>query len=76
MVVVVVDVNVNGLVDLFVGLKNYDVGVMLCEYFVKVIGGSGEVVIFDGILVVLIFECVCGCKVGFVKFLNVKFVDM
>src|ERR1700761_2997178 len=42
-VVVAVDANANGPVDSFVGSKNFDAGVMSCEYLGKAIGGTGEV---------------------------------
>lgn len=74
-VVVAVDANANGPVDSFVGSKNYDAGVMSCEYLAKAIGGSGEVAILDGIPVVPILERVRGCKAGLAKFPNVKLVD-
>ena len=63
-VVVAVDANANGPVDSFVGSKNYDAGVMSCDYLAKAIGGSGEVAILDGIPVVPILERVRGCKAG------------
>ncbi|HGL4258633.1 substrate-binding domain-containing protein [Burkholderia dolosa] len=74
-VVVAVDANANGPVDSFVGSKNYDAGVMSCEYLAKAIGGAGEVAILDGIPVVPILERVRGCKAGLAKFPNVKLVD-
>jgi ribose transport system substrate-binding protein len=74
-VVVAVDANANGPVDSFVGSKNYDAGLMSCEYLAKSIGSSGEVAILDGIPVVPILERVRGCKAALAKFPNVKIVD-
>jgi ribose transport system substrate-binding protein len=74
-VVVAVDANANGPVDSFVGSKNYDAGVMSCEYLGKAIGSTGEVAILDGIPVVPILERVRGCKAALTKFPNIKIVD-
>ncbi|NVH77428.1 substrate-binding domain-containing protein [Paraburkholderia sp. JPY432] len=74
-VVVAVDANANGPVDSFVGSKNYDAGVMACDYLAKSIGGSGEVAILDGIPVVPILERVRGCKAALAKSPGVKLVD-
>ncbi len=74
-VVVAVDANASGPVDSFVGSKNYDAGLMACEYLAKSIGGSGEVVILDGIPVVPILERVRGCKAALEKAPGVKLVD-
>ncbi|RZF27742.1 LacI family transcriptional regulator [Paraburkholderia sp. UYCP14C] len=74
-VVVAVDANANGPVDSFVGSKNYDAGVMACDYLAKSIGGSGEVAILDGIPVVPILERVRGCKAALAKAPGVKLVD-
>ncbi len=74
-VVVAVDANANGPVDSFVGSKNYDAGVMSCEYLGKAIGSTGEVAILDGIPVVPILERVRGCKAALAKFPNIKLVD-
>ena len=74
-VVVAVDANASGPVDSFVGSKNYDAGLMACEYLAKAIGGSGEVVILDGIPVVPILERVRGCKAALEKAPGVKLVD-
>jgi ribose transport system substrate-binding protein len=41
-VVVAVDANANGPVDSFVGSKNYDAGVMSCEYLGKAIGSRAK----------------------------------
>ncbi|SMG60979.1 substrate-binding domain-containing protein [Paraburkholderia susongensis] len=75
-VVVAVDANANGPVDSFVGSKNYDAGVMACDYLAKSIGGSGEVAILDGIPVVPILERVRGCKAALAKSPGVKLVDV
>ncbi|HEX3381070.1 MAG TPA: substrate-binding domain-containing protein, partial [Paraburkholderia sp.] len=74
-VVVAVDANANGPVDSFVGSKNYDAGVIACDYLAKSIGGSGEVAILDGIPVVPILERVRGCKAALAKSPGVKLVD-
>jgi ABC-type sugar transport system substrate-binding protein len=66
-VVVAVDANANGPVDSFVGSKNYDAGVMACDYLAKAIGDKGEVAILDGIPVVPILERVRGCKAALPK---------
>lgn len=74
-VVVAVDANANGPVDSFVGSKNYDAGLMACEYLAKAIGDKGEVAILDGIPVVPILERVRGCKAALAKHPDVKLVD-
>src|ERR1700712_1925225 len=74
-VVVAVDANANGPVDSFVGSKNYDAGVMSCEYLGKALNSTGEVAILDGIPVVPILERVRGCKAALAKFPNIKIVD-
>jgi ribose transport system substrate-binding protein len=74
-VVVAVDANADGPVDSFVGSKNYDAGLLSCQYLAKAIGGSGEVAILDGIPVVPILERVRGCKAALAKFPGVKLVD-
>ena len=76
MIVVAVDANANGPVTSFVGSKNYDAGLMACEYLGKAIGGKGEVVILDGIPVVPILERVRGCKDSLAKFADIKLVDV
>jgi ribose transport system substrate-binding protein len=75
-VVVAVDANASGPVDSFVGSKNYDAGVMACEYLGKALGGTGEVAILDGIAVVPILERVRGCKAAFEKMPGMKLVDV
>ena len=52
LVVAAVDANAKGPVDTFVGSKNYDAGVMACEYMGKALDGKGDVAILDGIPVV------------------------
>ena len=74
-VVVAVDANANGPVDSFVGSKNYDAGVMACDYLAKAIGDKGDVAILDGIPVVPILERVRGCKAALAKHPDVKVVD-
>lgn len=74
-VVVAVDANANGPVDSFVGSKNFDAGMMACEYLGKALGGSGEVAILDGIAVVPILERVRGCKAALAKMPGIKLVD-
>ncbi len=74
-VVVAVDANANGPVDSFVGSKNYDAGVMACDYLAKAIGDKGDVAILDGIPVVPILERVRGCKAALAKHPDVKLVD-
>ncbi len=74
-VVVAVDANANGPVDSFVGSKNYDAGLMSCDYLAKAIGDKGEVAILDGIPVVPILERVRGCKAALEKHPDVKIVD-
>jgi ribose transport system substrate-binding protein len=74
-IVVAVDANANGPVDSFVGSKNYDAGLMACDYLAKAVGGKGEVVILDGIPVVPILERVRGCKDSLAKFPDIKLVD-
>jgi len=74
-VVVAVDANANGPVASFVGSKNYDGGLMACDYLAKAIGGKGDVAILDGIPVVPILERVRGCKAALAKYPDVKLVD-
>ncbi len=74
-IVVAVDANANGPVDSFVGSKNYDAGVMACDYLAKSIGDKGDVAILDGIAVVPILERVRGCKASLAKHPDVKLVD-
>ncbi len=73
-VVVAVDANAKGPVDSFVGSKNYDAGVMACEYLGKALSGKGDVAILDGIPVVPILERVRGCKDAFKKYPDIKIV--
>ena len=74
LVVVAVDANAQGPVDSFVGSKNYDAGLLACEYLGKSIGGKGEVAILDGIPVVPILERVRGCQDALKKFPGIKMV--
>ena len=74
LVVAAVDANAKGPVDTFVGSKNYDAGVMACEYMGKALGGKGDVAILDGIPVVPILERVRGCKDALAKFPSMKIV--
>lgn len=74
-VVVAVDANAQGPVDSFVGSKNYDAGVMACDYLAKSLSGRGEVAILDGIPVVPILERVRGCKASLAKYPGLKLVD-
>ena len=74
LVVAAVDANAKGPVDTFVGSKNYDAGVMACEYMGKALGGKGDVAILDGIPVVPILERVRGCKDALKKFPGIKIV--
>ena len=74
LVVAAVDANAKGPVDTFVGSKNYDAGVMACEYMAKAIDGKGNVAILDGIPVVPILERVRGCKDALKKFPGIKIV--
>lgn len=74
LVVAAVDANAKGPVDTFVGSKNYDAGVMACEYMGKALGGKGDVAILDGIPVVPILERVRGCKDALQKFPGIKIV--
>src|ERR1035437_6895641 len=71
-IVVAVDANAKGPVDSFVGSKNYDAGLMACEYMAKSLDGKGEVAILDGIPVVPILERVRGCKDSLKKFPGIK----
>ena len=73
-IVVAVDANAKGPVDSFVGSKNYDAGVMACEYMGNAMGGKGDVAILDGIPVVPILERVRGCKDALKKFPDMKIV--
>lgn len=73
-VVVAVDANAKGPVDSFVGSKNYDAGVMACEYLGKALSGKGDVAILDGIPVVPILERVRGCKDALKKYPDIKIV--
>jgi ribose transport system substrate-binding protein len=73
-VVAAVDANAKGPVDTFVGSKNYDAGVMACEYMGKALDGKGDVAILDGIPVVPILERVRGCKDALKKFPGIKIV--
>ena len=74
LVVAAVDANAKGPVDTFVGSKNYDAGVMACEYMGKALDGKGDVAILDGIPVVPILERVRGCKDALAKFPGMKIV--
>ena len=74
LVVDAVDANAKGPVDTFVGSKNYDAGVMACEYMGKALNGKGDVAILDGIPVVPILERVRGCKDALKKFPEIKIV--
>ena len=74
LVVAAVDANAKGPVDTFVGSKNYDAGVMACEYMGKARNGKGDVAILDGIPVVPILERVRGCKDALKKFPEIKIV--
>ena len=74
LVVAAVVANAKGPVDTFVGSKNYDAGVMACEYMGKALGGKGDVAILDGIPVVPILERVRGCKDALAKFPGMKIV--
>ena len=73
-IVAAVDANAKGPVDTFVGSKNYDAGVLACEYMGKALGGKGDVAILDGIPVVPILERVRGCKDALQKFPGIKIV--
>ena len=73
-IVAAVDANAKGPVDSFVGSKNYDAGVMACEYMGNAMGGKGDVAILDGIPVVPILERVRGCKDALKKFPDMKIV--
>jgi len=73
-IVAAVDANAKGPVDTFVGSKNYDAGVMACEYMGKALDGKGDVAILDGIPVVPILERVRGCKDALKKFPGIKIV--
>lgn len=73
-IVAAVDANAKGPVDTFVGSKNYDAGVLACEYMGKALGGKGDVAILDGIPVVPILERVRGCKDALKKFPDIKIV--
>ncbi len=73
-VVVAVDANAKGPVDSFVGSKNYDAGVMACDYLGKALSGKGDVAILDGIPVVPILERVRGCKDALKKYPDIKIV--
>ena len=74
LIVAAVDANAKGPVDTFVGSKNYDAGVMACEYMGKALDGKGDVAILDGIPVVPILERVRGCKDALKKFPGIKIV--
>ena len=73
-IVVAVDANAKGPVDSFVGSKNYDAGVMACDYMAKSLDGKGDVAILDGIPVVPILERVRGCKDALQKYPGMKIV--
>lgn len=73
--VIAVDANASGPVDAFVGSKNYDAGVMACDYLARNIGQSGSVAILDGIAVVPILERMRGCKAGLSKYPDIRVVD-
>lgn len=74
LVVAAVNANAKGPVNTFVGSKNYDAGVMACEYMGKALDGKGDVAILDGIPVVPILERVRGCKDALKKFPGIKIV--
>jgi ribose transport system substrate-binding protein len=61
-IVVAVDANASGPVDMFVGSKNKDAGYQSCRALADAIVGKGEVAILDGIPVVPILQRVEGCK--------------
>ncbi len=71
-VVVTVDASAKGPVDTYVGSKNYDAGLLACEYLGKALGGKGDVAILDGIAVTPILERVNGCKDALKKFPGIK----
>jgi ribose transport system substrate-binding protein len=73
-IVVAVDANAQGPVDSFVGSKNYDAGVMACDYLAKNLSGKGDIAILDGIPVVPILERVRGCKDALKKYPGMKIV--
>ncbi len=73
-VVVTVDASAKGPVDTYVGSKNYDAGLLACEYLGKALGGKGDVAILDGIAVTPILERVNGCKDALKKFPGIKIV--
>ena len=73
-IVVAVDANAKGPVDSFVGSKNYDAGLMACDYMAKSLDGKGDVAILDGIPVVPILERVRGCKDALQKYPGMKIV--
>ncbi|GHD55223.1 ABC transporter substrate-binding protein [Jeongeupia chitinilytica] len=75
-VTVAVDAQAQGPIDSFVGSKNYDAGVMACDYLAKNIGSSGDVAILDGIPVVPILERVRGCKAALAKYPGIKIVSV
>lgn len=70
-VVVVVDVVVEG-VDVIVMLDNIMVGVEFCKFIVDKLQGKGNVVIVNGLLVLVVMDCVIGCKVEFKKLFGIK----
>ena len=73
-VVVTVDASAKGPVDTYVGSKNYDAGLLACEYLGKALGGKGDVAILVGIAVTPILERVNGCKDALKKFPGIKIV--
>ncbi|MFP8965666.1 ABC transporter substrate-binding protein [Pokkaliibacter sp. CJK22405] len=75
-ITVAVDAQAEGPIDSFVGSRNYDAGVMACQYLAKNIGEKGNVAILDGIPVVPILERVRGCKDALGKYPDIKIVSV
>lgn len=74
-IVVAVDANAAGPVDMFVGSKNKDAGYQSCRALADAIGGKGEVAILDGIPVVPILQRVEGCRQALAEYKDIKLVD-
>ncbi|KAF1048475.1 MAG: Ribose import binding protein RbsB [Herbaspirillum frisingense] len=74
-IVVAVDANASGPVDMFVGSKNKDAGYQSCRALAQSLNGKGEVAILDGIPVVPILQRVEGCKQALAEFKDIKLVD-
>lgn len=75
-IVVTVDAQANGPVDMFVGSRNYDAGYLAGEYMAQELNGQGRVAILDGIPVVPILERVAGFRDAVANYPGISIVDI